>query len=227
MEEVRKFYSSLKFPGPYSIEDLSYYDKELINPYLKSYDDTVKGSYNVLDVGCGSGFIVNFLARRHPNVHFDAVDFSDSIDYAKEFSKRNKIKNITYHKQDFLTWHNTHLYDCIISNGVLHHMPRYVEAVNKIKSISTNKVTVGLYNKYGKLAKNLFNIRYKNDILFIDQEQCPFELAFSDSAAQSLFSDSYQLKAIYPSCNRDFVDILNLFRYKKGGLTVYSWIKND
>ena len=225
MEEVRKFYSAIRFPGLYSIDDLSFYDNELINPYLKMYDDTVKDSYNVLDVGCGSGFIVNFLARRHPKIHFDAVDFSDSIDYARGFSRTHNIKNITYYKEDFLKWHNTHIYDCVICNGVLHHMPRYVEAVNKIKALSTNKLTVGLYNSYGKLAKKLFKVAYKNDVLYMDQEQCPFELSFSDSDAQALFNDVYTLKSIYPSCNGDFVNLMSLFNYKKGGLVVYSWVR--
>jgi hypothetical protein len=41
-------------------------------------------------------FIVNFLARRHPNIQFHAIDFSDSIDYAIDFSNKHNIKNIKY-----------------------------------------------------------------------------------------------------------------------------------
>ena len=226
MEEVRKFYSTIKFPGLYTIEDISFYDSQLINPYLKTYDECVKDSYNVLDVGCGSGFIVNFLARRHPNINFDAVDFSDSIDYAKAFSKSNNIKNIRYFKEDFLTWYTTHTYDCVISNGVIHHMPRYIEAINKIKQLSTNKLTIGLYNKYGKIAKKLFNIRYKNNLLYLDQEQCPFEVSFSDQQVCNFFRDEYHLVSVYPSFNLNCVNFLSLMNYSKGGLTVYSWQKN-
>lgn len=227
MEEIKNFYSRLKFPGPYSIDDLKFYDDKLINPYLKSYDDTVKNCRSVLDVGCGSGFIVNFLARRHPNIHFTAIDFSDSIDYAKSFSKKHNIKNIEYIKEDFLKWHYTHLYDGVISNGVLHHIPKYTIAVEKIKELSTHNLTVGLYNSFGKIAKQFFPVKYKNHTLFSDQEECPFELAFSDSEARHLFEDKYNLISVYPSYKNDFVNWYGLMNYKKGGLTVYSWNKKD
>lgn len=226
MEAIRKFYSELKFPGPYTIHDLDFYKDEVVNPFLKPYDDSVEGCRSVLDVGCGSGFILNMLARRHPNVLFHAVDFSDSIDYAEAFSKEHNINNIVYYKSDFLTWHNPQLYDVVISNGVLHHIPRYLEALQKIKSFSTNKIVIGLYNRYGKLAKKIFPVRYKNNILFEDQEMCPFEMAFSDRDVRSMFTD-YKLLDIYPSSRNNFVDLHNLFNYKNGGLTVYTWKLKD
>lgn len=227
MEEIKNFYSRLKFPGPYTIDDLKYYDSVLVNPYLKSYDDSVIGSKSVLDIGCGSGFIVNFLARRHPNVYFTAIDFSDSIDYAKAFSKKNNIKNVEYIKEDFLKWHPTHYYDCVISNGVLHHIPKYTVAVEKIKELAIQRLTVGLYNSFGKVAKRFFPVKYKNNILYSDQEECPFETSFNDSEARHLFEDEYSLISVYPSYKNDYVDWYGLWNYKKGGLTVYSWQKKD
>lgn len=223
--QVMEFYSKIKFPGPYTLEDIKFYDNGIHNPYLKIYDDAVIGCKSVLDIGCGSGFITNVLARRHPKTMFTAIDFSDSIDYAREFTKKNRTKNIIYYKQDFLTWKSLHNYDLVICNGVLHHIPKYQEALGKMKSIS-DKIVIGIYNPYGKLAKKFFPINYRNNILYLDQEECPFELTFSDEEIKTLFKE-YTLEQVYPSFNNKLVDFLNIFNYSNGGLTIYTWRKNN
>ena len=218
--QIKEFYSKLKFPGPYSIEDLEFYDQYLINPYLKFYDDAIQSCKTVLDVGCGSGFIVNLFARKYPSINFDAVDFSDSIGYAQQFSKQHKIKNITYYKENFLEWDCKYNYDLVLSNGVLHHMPNYHRALEKICELSTDRIVIGIYNSYGKLFKKIKPVTYINDILYADQELCPFETAFSDREFRRLVP-KYQLIGVYPSYKNHLVDLYNLFNYSNGGLTIY------
>jgi ubiquinone/menaquinone biosynthesis C-methylase UbiE len=184
------------------------------------FDQEVKTATRVLDVGCGSGFIVNFLANRYPHIQFDAIDFSDSIDYAQQFGKTNNITNTRYIKQDFLKWDSSTQYDVVLCNGVLHHIPEYLQALEKIKQCSSNKIIIGIYNTYGKLLKNFVPVVYKNQILYQDQEKCPFEMSFTDQEFKQLFKD-YTIKSIYPSYKNYLVDLRNLFNYKNGGLTVY------
>lgn len=218
--QIKEFYSDLKFPGPYTIEDLKFYDEILTNPYLKFYDTALQDCKNVLDIGCGSGFIVNFLARRNPNIKFDAVDFSDGIDYAQQFSKTYNISNITYHKENFLDWRALGTYDLIVCNGVLHHIPKYNQAVEKIKKLSKGKIAIGIYNRYGKFLKKFINIDYTNRILYSDQEQCPYEISFNDKEFKNLFKE-FELKNTYPSFKNHLVDIYSLFNFGNGGLTLY------
>jgi SAM-dependent methyltransferase len=221
MNEVKEFYSRLQFPGTYTIEDLKFYDNVVCNSYLKLFDDAVSQSKTVLDIGCGSGFIINFLARRYPNIKFDAVDFSDSIDLAKQFSKTHGINNIDYYKEDFLTWKTNKTYDLVLSNGVLHHIPEYHRAVDKIYKLATDKVIIGIYNKYGKLLKRISKVQYASDVLYIDQEHCPFEVSFTDKEFKKLF-DALDILKVYPSFQNRLIDFRNLFNSKNGGLTVYS-----
>ena len=222
-EQIKEFYSKIGFPGPYTLQDLEFYDDVIYNPYLKIYDDATKGCKSVLDIGCGSGFITNILARRHPKTMFTAIDFSDSIDYARAFTNTHRTKNIIYYKQDFLTWNSVHNYDLIICNGVLHHIPDYTIALEKMKKIS-NRIAIGIYNPYGKMMKKIFPIKYKNEILYLDQEKCPFELTFSHNEFQKMFMD-YELEKVYPSLNNKLVDLYNVFNYANGGLTLYTWRK--
>jgi SAM-dependent methyltransferase len=224
-DQVKDFYSKLKFPGTYSLSDLEFYDSGIHNPYLQMFDDAVTGATSVLDIGCGSGFITNFLARRHPSINFEAVDFSDSIEYAKEFSDLCKIKNIKYYKENFLNWQSNKTYDAVICNGVLHHMPEHKTALEKIKLLTNDKLVLGIYNTYGKLLKKLVTIKYVNDVLYIDQEQCPFEVSFTDSEFRSKF-DNFRLLQTYPSYRNQLVDFCNLFNSSNGGLTVYTFNKD-
>lgn len=220
MEEVKDFYSTLKFPGLYNLQDLEFYDHELNNKYLRIFDDAIAGARSVIDVGCGSGFIVNFLARRHPGVEFDAVDFSDAIDYSKQFSKNNNIDNITYFKTDFLEWAPEKKYDVVICNGVIHHIPEYETAIEKIKTLTDKKLVLGVYNAYGKILKNYVPVRYANDILYHDQENCPFEVSFTNAEFLSRFTEYRTIKT-HPGYKNHFVDLYNLFNSSNGGLTVY------
>lgn len=221
-DQVKEFYGEICFPGLYSIEDLKFYDAELVNRYLQIYDYVVGGSTCVLDIGCGSGFITNFLARRHPHVKFYAIDFSTSIRYAKSFAEKNNINNVKWIEADFLTYKFSQEFDCVVSNGVVHHMPDYTVAVNKIKKLllPQGKLAIGLYNKYGKLAKKVFPITYVNKTLFLDQERAPFEMSFSNQEVLDLFPEFEVLK-IHPGYKNSKVNLYNLLNFKNGGLTVY------
>lgn len=226
--EIKEFYGKLKFPGIYSIKDLEFYDEYVCNKYLKFFDDAMSTSSSVLDLGCGSGFITNFLARRHPDIKFTAVDFSDSIDYAKEFSKENNINNVKYLKTNILNLTSEEKFDCVLSNGVLHHIPEYDSAIRILKSLvkDNGQLALGVYNSYGKLLKKVFPINYTNTILALDQEAVPFEVTWSHSEFRNLFSE-YNIKLAMPSIRNRFIDMVNLFNFKNGGLTVYLLKKSN
>lgn len=223
-DQVKEFYSNLKFPGSYTLSDLSFYDNIVCNKYLQTFDDAVQGAETVLDVGCGSGFITNFLARRYPNIHFDAIDFSESIEYARSISKSCSLYNVNYQKENFLDWQSNKKYDVVICNGVLHHIPKHEEALEKLKSLTNDKLVIGIYNTYGKLLKKVIPIKYVNDVLYVDQEECPFEISFTDSEFKEKLKDFHLLKT-HPGYKNHFVDLYNLFNAPNGGLTVYVFNK--
>lgn len=221
--QVKNFYSTIKFPGLYSFDNLKFYQEKIDNNFLSMYDTGIQDSQTILDIGCGTGFITNLLAVRNPNIKIDAVDFCDSIEFARKFSKEHNIANVTYYKEDFFKFDSTEKYDCIVCNGVLHHMPLYQNAIRKIKTIitPTGKLILGVYNRYGKTIKKVLPITYRSELLKIDQEDTPYEVSFSNKEFLSYFLD-FKINAVYPSFNKQFVDLRNLLNYKNGGLTVYN-----
>lgn len=221
--QIQTFYSKIKFPGLYDLDDLNFYQESIDNKFLSVYNTGIQGSERILDIGCGTGFITNLLAIKNPNIKIDAVDFCDSIEFASEFSKEHNIINVTYYKEDFFKFNSTKKYDCIICNGVLHHMPLYQDAIEKIKTIitPTGKLILGVYNSYGKTIKKMFPITYRSELLRADQEDVPYEISFCNKEFLSYFLD-FKINVVYPSINNHLVDLSNLFNYKNGGLTVYN-----
>lgn len=218
-DQVKEFYGKLRFPGTYTMNELEYFDLYEGNRFLKPYIDSARVSTKVLDIGCGTGFITNLLARKFSHLEIDALDFCDSIDLAKSFSKAYGLKNVKWYKENFFDFTSHKSYDLIISNGVIHHMPEYELAIEKIRNYKAQNLVLGIYNKYGKLFKKLTPVNYRSEILYKDQELVPFEVSFSHNEFVSKFPD-YTL--VNP---KNFVDFSNLFNYKNGGLTVYTFTK--
>lgn len=226
-EKIKKFYSNLHFPGKYSREDLKFYeDQGIHNIYLREINTVMRDGIDVLDVGCGTGLISNLFANYYRKSNFTAVDFSDSIDYASNFAEANDIKNVSWIKQDFLLFETNHKYDVIICCGVLHHIPQYQQALDKIKNLlkANGKLVLAVYNPWGKILKKFFKINYNCDILYQDQEKNPFELSFSNSQVHAMCKDLKFHKSA-PSIENHFVDFLALFNSENGGLVLYVFSK--
>jgi 2-polyprenyl-3-methyl-5-hydroxy-6-metoxy-1,4-benzoquinol methylase len=178
-----------------------------------------------LDVGCGTGLVSNIFADKY-KCNITAVDFSDSIDYARKFAKDNRVKNVQWVKEDFLKFETKKQYDVIICCGVLHHIPEYEQALDKMKSLlkPNGRLVLAVYNKYGKILKRLVNINYNSDILYQDQENNPFELSFTHAQVLTM-CDDLVFHSVNPSIANRLVNLLAWFNSSNGGLALYVFSK--
>ena len=83
--KIKKFYDKNGFPGRYSAGDVAKYYNA--NRYLTFINRYISGSLNVLDAGCGTGFIVNHFATKNKDVKFTGVDFAKSVIWAEKIRK--------------------------------------------------------------------------------------------------------------------------------------------
>jgi trans-aconitate methyltransferase len=166
--------------------------------------------------------LTNLFATRYPDIHFTALDFSDSIDYGKSYASKNGNSNTTWIKIDFLQWSPPQQYDLVICCGVLHHMPDWELALSKLKlSVQPGgSLVLAVYNPWGKILKRLTKINYHCDILYHDQENNPFEISFTDKQIRKECSD-LNFKKVIPSINNKFVDFGAIFNSANGGLALY------
>jgi cyclopropane fatty-acyl-phospholipid synthase-like methyltransferase len=87
--------------------------KKYINEIIKPQPDC-----RILDIGCGEGYILNFLP---PDVTYVGYDLSSSyIDYArKKFGNRGTFIN---ERVSEMTIDSSPLFDIVLATGLLHHL---------------------------------------------------------------------------------------------------------
>ena len=225
MKLIQEFYSRNPFPGPYTWEQIMQYSYPPNNRYLKTIDSYMHDHQAILDIGCGTGLISNLFATRYLS-KFVGVDFSDGIDYARSFAEKNNIDNVEFIKQDFFDYTPNELFDTIICQSFITHVPNYVDAIDRMTKMLTPNGTliIGVYNNYGKILKKIININYKNSRLEQDQERNPYEVSFSHKEMMNLFQ-GYTLEQIMPSINNRWVQLSALMNSVNGGLTMYVFKK--
>ena len=220
-KEIKEFYDTVVFPGPYSKDDvINHGDVLIYERYLKFYEDN--DVTTVLDIGCGSGFVTNVIAYHNPHLKITAIDFSDTIEHGKKIAKELGIKNVKWVKANFLTKKFKDTFDVVFANGSLHHMPEYEAAVEKAKSLTHNFLLVGLYNKYGKWMQRKVRPKFVTECFELDQLHIPFELSFTHRQAKKNFKE-FKLLKVTPSIFGLGVNFFSLFRGKWGGFTFYTF----
>lgn len=99
-----------------------------------------KGPKKVLDLPCGTGYLMRFL---HPTIEYEGVDLNHRFlkrIARKELKKRNiKLKKITLQQKNIFEFRNYQgeKKDVIVLCDILHHIyPKHVELINIAKRIS-------------------------------------------------------------------------------------------
>jgi len=225
MNSIREFYDRHHFPGYYSIEQISKYDVAN-NRYVQVIDKYISNNKHILDVGCGTGLLANLFALRYPTSTFTGLDFSTAVNYAKKFSKEHKINNTKFIKKDFFKFDLDTQYDVIIAQSFLTHIADCPGAVKKLKQLLSPNgiILLGVYHPAGKLAKKYIDINYNNDRLKLDQENNPFEVAYTKKQVRCMFNE-FKILTVTPSVFTMLVGFVNIFNYKNGGLTIYALIR--
>lgn len=175
-KKVVEFYNEKPFPN-YKDDDnkstiLKKGDKNFLSNQFKKKIGYKK---NVLEVGCGTGQLINYLALETNNNLVGLDPTKASLNLAKEFADKNKISNVQFVNADIFDDVLKHeVFDFIWTNGVLHHTKDPYSAFKiLIKSLKKDGyILIGLYNKLGRFRtifrRYLFKIFGKKLIKKID-----------------------------------------------------------
>ncbi|MFC1807401.1 methyltransferase domain-containing protein [Candidatus Omnitrophota bacterium] len=157
-DEVKSFYEETPFPNYEDfedIDDLIQKARKGVFAYLLS--EQIPLDAKVLEVGCGTGQLSNFLGGSHRNV-FGADMCLNSLRLANNFKNKNNLSKVGFYQMNlFKPIFKEESIDIVISIGVLHHTADPFGGFQSIAKLvkKGGYIIIGLYNKYGRVTTNI------------------------------------------------------------------------
>jgi carbamoyltransferase len=152
-EMVQAFYEETPFPN-YDDHDSvrSLIEKSRKGQYARALDEAIPYNASVLEVGCGTGQLSNFLGVSCRRII--GVDLClNSLRLANNFRREQGLNRVRFAQANlFCLPFRKNQFDVVLCNGVLHHtsQPRqgFLELVPFVRP--GGYIVVGLYNTYGR-----------------------------------------------------------------------------
>ena len=155
-ELVKAFYEENPFPNYDDIDsEETLVEKARKGVFARLLDEQIPQGAFVLEVGCGTGQLTNFLGMHYNRKVFGSDMCLHSLRLANGFRDRCGIKNAGFVQMNlFRPCFQEQSFDLVVCNGVLHHT---ADPLGGFKSIArlvkpNGAIVIGLYNKIGRLT---------------------------------------------------------------------------
>ncbi len=161
---VKEFYEQTPFPN-YDDTDsaASLIKKSRAGVFARLLDEQIPFGAKVLECGCGTGQLSNFLALAHRTV-FGADMSVASLTLGHHFKEQNAIDNVRFVQMNILApAFKPELMDIVISNGVLSAIKDPYPAFLKLCSLVKpgGYLVLGFYHRYARLGTDLRRILFR------------------------------------------------------------------
>ena len=152
--DIRAFYEENPFPNYDDVDDIgSLIEKSLARGFPELLNRSIPLNARVLEVGCGTGQLGNFLSiSSRPVLSCDLC--LNSLLLAQRFKERNGLRTVTFAQMNlFRLPLQPASFDVVICTGVLHHTADPREGLRRLVPLVRpgGHLIVGLYNRYGRL----------------------------------------------------------------------------
>lgn len=192
----KTFYEDIMFPNYDDLDDFSsLIEKSEGSMFAKKLDEELPYSSKVIEIGCGTGQLSNFLSRYNRTVVGTDISIN-SLKLANKFRKKNSINNVFFIQMNlFKPCFPENTFDAVISNGCLHHTSNPKKAFSSVSKLAKKGglIVIGLYHKNGRLFTNFrqhfFRI-FKNKFKFLDPRNIDENISVSKKYAW--YRDQYQ-----------------------------------
>lgn len=195
-EPIQAFYEKTPFPNYDDFDDVgSLIQKARRGLFAKLLDEQIPFGTRILECGCGTGQLTNFLSIANRTVIGTDICLN-SLEMAHDFKVKNDLDRAHFYQMNlFRPCFKPNTFDLVISTGVLHHTSDPFLGFQTIASLVRPKgyVLIGLYHKYGRLATDIRRLIFKltrDRFKFLDR----YAVSKETSAAkkQAWFMDQYK-----------------------------------
>ncbi len=171
---VRQFYEETPFPNYEETDDAgALLDKARRGVFAKLLDEQLPFGIRILECGCGTGQLSNFLGIARRAV-FGTDVCLNSLRLANGFRKRNDLSNVHFVQMNlFRPVFGAGTFDVVVSNGVLHSTTDPYVGFQTLSGLVKpgGYLIIGLYHRYGRLATDLRRVIFRwtgGRMLFLD-----------------------------------------------------------
>lgn len=171
---VKAFYEEHPFPGYDDFDNLgSLIDRARQGIFARLLDEEIPFGSRVLDCGCGTGQLANFLGIAHRTVLGSDICLN-SLRLAQQFKLKNRLERVHFVQMNlFRPVFAQETFDVVICNGVLHHTSQPYGGFRTLVSLVKpgGYLIVGLYHRYGRIATDLRRALFRvsgNRLDFLD-----------------------------------------------------------
>ncbi len=174
-DTVQSFYEEAPFPNYNDFDTISSFVKQAEQGiFARMLKEQIPVGSTILEVGCGTGQLSNYLAATSLNRVYGADMTLHSLQLGSRFAKANDISRVKFVQMNlFRPSIRPASIDVLITNGVLHHTQDTREALLSIAPLVKpgGYFIVGLYNQIGRLRTDFRRHLYKvfgDRMLFMD-----------------------------------------------------------
>src|SRR5271166_1846097 len=164
-EIIRSFYEKTPFPNYDELDSAnSLREKATRGVFARLLDEQIPFGSRVLEVGCGTGQLSNFLGMTWGRTVFAADACLNSLKLAEGFRKANQIKSVAFLQMNlFRPVFRPETFDFVICNGVLHHTSDPFLGFQTISKLVKRggAIVIGLYNKYSRLTTDFARLVFR------------------------------------------------------------------
>jgi ubiquinone/menaquinone biosynthesis C-methylase UbiE len=246
-DTMKSFYETTPFPNYDDLDSAAALrEKASRGIFARLLDEQIPHGANILEVGCGTGQLSNFLGMTWGRSVMGADACVNSLKLAENFRKQNQIENVSFLQMNlFKPVFKAESFDVVVSNGVLHHTSDPLLAFQTISKLVKpgGFIVIGLYNKYSRLTTDFRRLvfrlsgdRFKfldprlrdrnaNDVKkhtwFMDQYKNPHESKHTIGEIQQWFESSgfEFINSIPKSAGERFAEDEKLFEPNPKGTT--------
>lgn len=157
-DEMKAFYEENPFPNYDELETVgSLVEKSRARGFPDLLHGSIPAGARVLEVGCGTGQLGNFLSIAGRRVV--SVDACwNSLRLARAFQRDNRLENVGFAQMNLFRLPLLPAsFDVVICTGVLHHTADPREGFRRILPLVRpgGHVVIGLYNRFGRMQTRL------------------------------------------------------------------------
>lgn len=195
--KIKDFYEKTPFPNYEDIDSKwSLVQKAKTGTFARLLNEQLPENSKILEVGCGTGQLGNFLGITKGRTVFSVDACLNSLRLASAFRKKNIIKNVNFVQMNlFKPVFKNNSFDLVICNGVLHHT---ADPYGGFKSISNlvkkdGYIVIGLYNKLGRFPNDIRRVIFDitgNKFTYLDSRLR--DKSVGDKRKQTWFLDQYK-----------------------------------